>query len=266
MKNDLTLKPMQPYIMLEADNLYTVGSMDMGISHFYEFELNQDSTHKTKAVPDGSVDLLFNLGRNKVTTYISGTVFGVKSWELGSNDRCFGVRFQPGKGILPDELSMEMLVDNDLEIDGDIFGENITEKIVMAKDIYERSKIFKEAYEELVFSRISLSDKERISDYLVSRITRAKGQVTIQQLEEETNYSACYLRRIFKSYHGISPKQFAQYIRFQNLLEQINKDDIRFDDIALECGYYDEAHMMREFKNYTGKTMEQYQHIMKGRI
>ena len=161
---------------------------------------------------------------------------------------------------------MEMLVDNDLEIDGDIFGENITEKILMAKDIYERSKIFKEAYEELVFSRISLSDKEKINDYLVSRITRAKGQVTIQQLEEETNYSACYLRRIFKSYHGISPKQFAQYIRFQNLLEQINKDDIRFDDIALECGYYDEAHMMREFKNYTGKTMEQYQHIMKGRI
>ena len=117
-----------------------------------------------------------------------------------------------------------------------------------------------------MFSRISLSDKEKINDYLVSRITRAKGQVTIPQLEEETNYSACYLRRIFKSYHGISPKQFAQYIRFQNLLEQINKDDIRFDDIALECGYYDEAHMMREFKNYTGKTMEQYKHIMKGRI
>ena len=47
MKDDLTVKPMQPYIMLEADNLNTVDSTDMGISHFYEFELNQDSTHQS---------------------------------------------------------------------------------------------------------------------------------------------------------------------------------------------------------------------------
>lgn len=263
MKDDVTIKPIQPYVMLEVGNLNSVDSGYMGISHFYEFELKDDRPHNTKAVPDGSIDLLFNLGKDKVTTYAGGTVFGVKTWELGSNDRCFGVRFQPGKGVLPKELSMAMLVDNDLEIDGNIFGDNIIEKLVSAKDIYERTHIFIKAYEDLVYSRNSLSDKEKINNYLVSRITRAKGHVTIQQLEEETNYSACYLRRIFKNYNGISPKQFAQFIRFQNLLGQINKGDIRYDDIALECGYYDEAHMMKEFKNYTGKTMEQYQNIMR---
>lgn len=46
-----------------------------------------------KAVPDGSIDLLFNIGSDKVTTYISGTVFGVKAWNLGDADTCFGVRF-----------------------------------------------------------------------------------------------------------------------------------------------------------------------------
>ena len=266
MKDDIAMKPLQPYIMLEVDNLTSIDSMDMGISHFYEFELGDNKSHNTKAVPDGSIDLLFNLGEDRVTTYVSGTVFGVKSWELGSNNRCFGVRFQPGKGVLPKELSMDMLVDNDIEIDGDIFGDNITEKLVMAKDIRERSEIFKKAYKELVFNSISLSDKEKINDYLVSRITRAKGQVTMQQLEEETNYSACYLRRIFKNYHGISPKQFAQFVRFQNLLEQMKEQNIRYDDTALECGYFDEAHMMKEFKKYTGKTMEQYQKMMKGRM
>lgn len=265
MKEDITIKPLQPYIMLEAEKHLSIDSPDMGISHFYEIELSANKPHDTKAVPDGSVDLLFNLGENKVTTYISGTVFGVKPWELGSNNRCFGVRFQPGKGVLPKDLTMDMLVDNDIEIDGNIFGDNITEKLVMAKDIYERSDIFKKAYEELVFNRIPASDKEKINDYLVSRITRAKGQITIGQLEEETNYSACYLRRIFKDYHGISPKQFAQFVRFQSLLEQMNESEIRFDDIALQCGYFDEAHMMKEFKKYTGKTMEQYQDMMKGR-
>lgn len=264
MKEDI-IKPIQPYITMEVDNLTRIDSADMGISHFYEFEIGDNKPHYTKAVPDGSIDFLFNLGEDKVTTYISGTVFGVKAWELGSNNRCFGVRFQPGKGVLPKELTMDMLVDNDLEIDGNIFGENITEKILMAKNIQERSEIFKKAYEEMFFGKISLSDKEKINDYLVSRITRSKGQVTMQQLEEETNYSACYLRRIFKTYHGISPKHFAQFIRFQSLLEQIKEGDIRYDDIALICGYYDEAHMMKEFKKYTGKTMEQYQKMMKER-
>lgn len=266
MKDDITIKPLQPYVMLEVDNLISLDSTDMGISHFYEFELSDDKPHYTKAVPDGSIDFLFNLGEDKVTTYISGTVFGVKSWELGNNNRCFGIRFQPGKGVLPKELSMDMLVDNDIEIDGNLFGKNITEKIMLAKDIRERSEIFKMAYEELVFNRISLSDKEKINDYLVSRITRARGQITMQQLEEETNYSACYLRRIFKSYHGISPKQFAQFIRFQSLLERMKEEDIQYDDTALVCGYYDEAHMMKEFKKYTGKTMEQYQKMMKERV
>lgn len=265
MKDDMTIKPLQPYIILGADKLSSVDSAYLGISHFYEFELSDEASHNSKAVPDGSIDCLFNLGTNKVTTYISGTVFGVKDWELGKNNRCFGVRFQPGCGVLPDDLSMEMLVNNDIEIDGNIFGENITEKIVMAKDIHERSEIFKKAYEQLAYNRISLSDKEKINDYLVSRITRSQGQVTISQLEEETNYSACYLRRIFKSYHGISPKQFAQFIRFQCLLRQIDEKEIRYDDVALQCGYYDEAHMMKEFKKYTGKTMEQYQSMMKGR-
>lgn len=265
MKDDIAIKPIQPYVELEAENLSRVDSMDLGISHFYEFSLDADKPHAVKAVPDGSIDILFNLGDDKVTSYISGTVFGVKFWELGSENRCFGVRFQPGRGVLPDELSMDMLVNEDIEIDGNIFGDNITEKIMMAKNIHERSGIFRKAYEELVYSRISSFDKEKINDYLVSRITRAKGQVTIKQLEEETNYSACYLRRIFKSYHGISPKQFAQFIRFQNLLGQVNENDIRYDNIALECGYYDEAHMMKEFKNYAGVTLEQYGELMKKR-
>ena len=71
----------------------------LGISHFYEFSLRQGKSHEMKAVPDGSIDLLFNIGSDKVTTYISGTVFGVKAWNLGDADTCFGVRFQPGQGM-----------------------------------------------------------------------------------------------------------------------------------------------------------------------
>ena len=263
MRRDTTIiNPRQLYIELGVDELKKLNCPQLGISHFYEFSLGQGKTHELKAVPDGSIDLLFNIGSDKVTTYISGTVFSVKDWNLGDADLCFGVRFQPGQGILPKDLTMDMLVNNDVEIDGNIFGENLTEKIALADNIVDRSRIFKEAYETLVYGRPDLSDKEKINEYLVNRISGTKGMITMRQLEDETNYSACYLRRIFKSFHGISPKQFAQYIRFQNLLMQADKEGVRYEQVALDCGYYDEPHMMKEFKKYSGVTLEQYRKMI----
>lgn len=262
MKQTDIINPFQPYMTLEMDGYSQINRTDYGISHFYEFTIHDEKKHCIKAVPDASIDLLFNIGENKVSTYISGTVFGVKKWELGTQDDCFGVRFQPGQGILPKDITMEMIVNDDIEIDGDIFGKNLTEKIALAKTMSERIEIFKKAYEDMVLGRNSLSDKEKINEYLVNRIGRTKGMITMRQLEDETNYSACYLRRIFKSLHGISPKQFAQYIRFQNLLMQADKEGVRYEQVALDCGYYDEPHMMKEFKKYSGVTLEQYRKMI----
>ena len=262
MKQTDIINPFQPYMTLEMDGYSQINRTDYGISHFYEFTIHDEKKHCIKAVPDASIDLLFNIGENKVATYISGTVFGVKKWELGTQDDCFGVRFQPGQGILPKDITMEMIVNDDIEIDGDIFGKNLTEKIALAKTMSERIEIFKKAYEDMVLGRNSLSDKEKINEYLVNRISRTKGMITMRQLEDETNYSACYLRRIFKSFHGISPKQFAQYIRFQNLLMQADKEGVRYEQVALDCGYYDEPHMMKEFKKYSGVTLEQYRKMI----
>ena len=262
MKQTEIINPFQPYMTLEMDGYSQINRTDYGISHFYEFTIHDEKKHCIKAVPDASIDLLFNIGENKVSTYISGTVFGVKKWELGTQDDCFGVRFQPGQGILPKDITMEMIVNDDIEIDGDIFGKNLTEKIALAKTMSERIDIFKKAYEDIVLGRSSLSDKEKINEYLVNRISRTKGRITMRQLEDETNYSACYLRRIFKSFHGISPKQFAQYIRFQNLLMQADKEGVRYEQVALDCGYYDEPHMMKEFKKYSGVTLEQYRKMI----
>ncbi|MFR2011669.1 MAG: hypothetical protein ACLS49_09215 [Christensenellales bacterium] len=87
------INPFQPYMTLEMDGYNQIDRPDYGISHFYEFTIHDKKKHCIKAVPDASIDLLFNIGTNKVSTYISGTVFGVKKWELGTQDDCFGVRF-----------------------------------------------------------------------------------------------------------------------------------------------------------------------------
>lgn len=250
--------PVQPYILLKTANYRSIKDSEDGFSHFYEFFVQDGKNCDINAVPDGSIDLLFNIGENKVHTYISGTVFGAKPWQLGEENNCFGVRFQPGCGILPKELSMSMLVNEDLEIDGNIFGENLVERIVEAKDLQERRQIFKKSYEGLLLKNETNTFAKNIAEYVRKKISETKGQVTVNELSEETGYSLCYLRRVFKEYYGISPKQFSQFIRFQNLLKEVSANGSHPEDLALICGYYDEAHMMKEFKRYAGITLGNY--------
>ena len=86
-------------------------------------------------------------------------------------------------------------------------------------------------------------------NYLRERIYDTNGCICIRQLAEETGYSECYIRRVFQQVHGISPKNFERFVRFQKLLHVINKmpEMIRLDALAQQCGYYDEAHMIKDF-------------------
>lgn len=256
--------PMQPYLALDTDDYQVKKEMKEGISHFYEFS-RKVSEKEMKAVPDGSVDLLFGIGEYDVKTYIGGTVLAAKGWAFEENRAYFGVRFQPGACILPKELSIKDLVNNDLEIDGNLFGEHLTEKLAESCNISERVNIFTTEYEK-IYERQRKDGIYRLENYVRQRIYETDGTVLVQNLTEETGYSACYIRRIFQQIHGISPKNFEKFIRFQNTLHRISKNPgtFRLDVLAQECGYYDEAHMIKDFKNFAGMTPQSYEKMIAG--
>jgi len=113
-----------------------------GISHFYTFEKNVQNEGKLLSVPDGSVDLLFGLMGSRVHCFISGTVLRAKRWPLGGCDRYFGLRFMPGSVILPKDLSIEDLVDRDLEIKPDTYGTRLAGELLQAASLHERASLF----------------------------------------------------------------------------------------------------------------------------
>ena len=256
--------PIQPYLVLDTEDFQIKKEMREGISHFYEFS-RKVSEKEMKAVPDGSVDLLFGIGDHDVKTYIGGTVLAAKGWAFEENRAYFGVRFQPGACILPKELSIKDLVNNDLEIDGNLFGEHLTEKLAESHNISERVNIFTTEYEK-IYGRQRMDGIHKLEAYIRGRIYETDGTVQLQLLSEETGYSACYIRRIFQQIHGISPKNFEKFIRFQNTLRTLSKGpgEFRLDALAQECGYFDEAHMIRDFKNYAGITPQGYKKMIAG--
>lgn len=166
MKN---VMPMQPYLVLDTDDYEVKKEMKSGISHFYEFSKKKNSKVEMKAVPDGSVDLLFGIGEQDVKTYIGGTVLAAKGWEFEDGRSYFGVRFQPGSCILPEELSIRDLVNKDLEIDGNLFGDHLTEKLAGSKNISERVNVFTTEYAKLRGKELA-DGIQKLENYLRERI------------------------------------------------------------------------------------------------
>ena len=98
MKN---VMPMQPYLVLDTDDYEVKKEMKSGISHFYEFSKKKNSKVEMKAVPDGSVDLLFGIGEQDVKTYIGGTVLAAKGWEFEDGPFSAGKLYSAGRTFHP---------------------------------------------------------------------------------------------------------------------------------------------------------------------
>lgn len=255
----------QPYVSMYTSKYHSMVQRKYGISHFYEFTIEHESEKQIQAVPDGSVDLLFDIGQNNVRTYIGGTVLQAKNWPLTEGKTYFGVRFQPGKCILPKELAIQQIIDKDLEIDGNNFGDHLTEELQEQDSLRNRAHIFLKKYlvnQEEGFQQNDLT--MLLENYIQRRIYESHGNISIKQLADETSYTECYIRRVFKKVHGISPKVFERFVRFQNLLKQMDVmgKSSEMEEMALSCGYYDQSHMIKDFKSFAGMTPEIYLQLL----
>ena len=74
------------------------------------------------------------------------------------------------------------------------------------------------------------------------------------RLAAETGFSVRYIQKLFLNYVGISPNSFYSVQRFNKSLELVRSAEMSLTNIAYECGYYDQAHFIREFRSYTGLT------------
>ncbi|HEY2600165.1 MAG TPA: helix-turn-helix domain-containing protein [Thermoleophilaceae bacterium] len=91
------------------------------------------------------------------------------------------------------------------------------------------------------------------------RLRDTDGRAEISALADELGYSRRRLSARFGEELGLSPKTFARVLRFERAAAQIGLDDgARFAEIAQECGYYDQAHLNRDFREFAGTSPGDY--------
>ncbi len=105
---------------------------------------------------------------------------------------------------------------------------------------------------QLIVDRTNNFLPDRLLHQCIELILSHQGNYEIKDLTKKFGISERTLQRRFETYVGLSPKQFANIIRFQSSLSKINDSkNTHLTDIAYETGYFDQSHFIRQFKIFT---------------
>jgi AraC-like DNA-binding protein len=89
----------------------------------------------------------------------------------------------------------------------------------------------------------------------VARILAARGNLRIEELAAELGTSRRRLERQFARELGVTPKTYARIVRLQSVLATLDEAErTRAVDLALDAGYFDQPHLLRDFRSLAGRT------------
>jgi AraC-like DNA-binding protein len=90
-------------------------------------------------------------------------------------------------------------------------------------------------------------------EYAVAQLDCGGPGVSVAAVADRIGLSGRRFQQIFNEQVGLSPKLFYRVRRFQRLLRTVHKRaDIDWAEVALDCGYYDQAHFNHDFREFSG--------------
>lgn len=250
----------QPFWSVSGDN-YEEHIVDSdNISLFYTFVSNQSTKNTLLVVPDLNIDIIFRCGPANAVAYYCGPVQHSRTHKIVNfekNETYFGIRFKAGTSIcrMIDILEQEVALEN-------ICGStNICDQIGECQTFKERIAIFMRYYTDMNFRTLQGKHSDMIQAAL-ENLYLTKGNCNIKQLSSDMFYSVRQFNQIFQDEVGLSPKAIAKTLRFQNLLNELSNCDKTLLNIALDLGYYDEPHMIKDFRSFTLMSPKKYQSML----
>ncbi len=225
--------------------------LDNVIDSFWTFSSNK-SRDKFKVLPDTCTDLIFDLKRNK--SFLSGVMSSYQLLETTNETDLIGIRFKIENFGCLSKIPLDQTKNLRIELsqifpvkDLDILNqlgdlETIMSKVNFLESFIETS--IKENYER--------QDQMILS--VVQNIRSFNGVVNVRDLAKSHHISLRQLERRFKSYIGLTVKEFSNIVRFKNAKKSIaTSTETSLLEIAFDMGFFDHSHMTYEFKRISGE-------------
>lgn len=117
--------------------------------------------------------------------------------------------------------------------------------------------------EAFLINEIRLKSKASSGiDLIMSSIFSKSTLPTVMNLAKDSCLSLRQYERLFKERMGVSPKYFLKVLRFENAFRMKNKyPNLDWLTVAYNCGYYDYQHLVKDYKDLTLKTPNEFHQI-----
>ncbi len=240
---------------------------------YYWYFHGLDAGHSREhVIPDGTVELIIDLrdeprrlydreARARHRTFRASWVSGPQSGHIVIDVRAgasmIGAHFRPGGAGPILGLPAEAITDNVVELadlwSGGSASQELRERLLGARGPAAKFKIL----EEFLRRRLGRALAARWNPHRVAaavhRLASARGAGSISGLAGTLGISHKHFIDEFRRAVGLTPKRFAQICRFHGVLTTIRaRRAIEWADVAVQCGYYDQAHFIRDFHTYAG--------------
>ncbi|HLJ89793.1 MAG TPA: helix-turn-helix domain-containing protein [Candidatus Angelobacter sp.] len=209
-----------------------------------------------ETLPHPSVHLVVQEGRSG----IYGIVKGKFSILLEGKSRVFGVKFRPGVFYPFFNSPVSRLTGKIVEISS-IFGNDgqELEKSILALDDPQKEQMIEIAGN---FLRKRLPQKDpniALAAEIISQTVADRQIVKVEDIVDRFGINKRTLQRLFSRYVGASPKWVIQRFRLVEAAEQLASGKIVDGaSLALQLGYFDQAHFVRDFKAIVGQAPAEY--------
>lgn len=224
-------------------------------------------------LPDGNVNIIIDLTGGTQYIYDNETLKEIQAcrrvWfsgirtkyitiPSGKHSEMFIINFKKGASYPFVEMPLYELTDS--VVDGDLV---LTPEIMLLREMILDSEMIKDKFSKAeAYLRRQFKSKLVINpfvEYAVNAIAQQPDTSSIKNISDKVGYSQKHLIKIFKDHVGVTPKDYLKVMRFQKAIQEIQQSKlISWAGIALESGYYDQAHFINDFKLFSGFTPKEY--------
>ncbi|GLQ44975.1 AraC family transcriptional regulator [Dyella lipolytica] len=226
------------------------------IEHYWyvSWDLRDLPAQQQETLPHPNVQFVVEPG--------STAIYGVHTRRfirpLEGAGQVFGIKFKAG-GFYPFlRTSVSSLMDRSLD-PAKIFGADAA-RFDMEVSASDSIDAMSSAAERLLLAHRPPDDANvvRVST-LVAGIAADRSLTSVEQLAVQSGLTKRSLQRLFNHYVGISPKWVINRYRLHEAIAQLQAGaPIVWTELALQLGYFDQAHFIRDFRRLVGRSPAEY--------
>jgi AraC-like DNA-binding protein len=230
------------------------------IAHYWmiRWDLRGCEPQLAESVPHPNVHVIFE----PAASVVAGVQTHMFKRTLEGQSQVFGVKFKPG-GFRPFlGYAVSKLANRTVPV-ARIFGKDVQAlQSIVLSDGSENEKV--EAANAFFHQRMPEPDTTvALAAQLVEQILQDREIKTVDDLVERTSIGKRSLQRLFSEYVGVSPKWVIRRYRLHELIERFRPGgEPDWPQLALELGYFDQAHLINDFRSITGYSPTEYQKLI----